>query len=69
MNDRTRPDHRALAAIEAGLPQIWWMQIDEPLPRQRQIALQLSHNAIAGQDDLTILKELYDELESVGWRQ
>jgi hypothetical protein len=62
-------NHRTLAAIEAGLPQIWWMQIDEPLPRQRQIALQLSHNAIAGQDDPAILKELYDELESVEWRQ
>ncbi|MFJ5029496.1 ParB N-terminal domain-containing protein [Streptomyces sp. NPDC088560] len=62
-------NHRTLAAIEAGLPQIRWMQIDEPLPRQRQIALQLSHNAIAGQDDPAILKELYDELESVEWRQ
>jgi ParB-like nuclease domain len=62
-------NHRTLAAIEAELPTIWWMQIDEPLPRQRQIALQLSHNAIAGQDDPAILKELYDELESVEWRQ
>ncbi|MGD6752049.1 ParB N-terminal domain-containing protein [Streptomyces sp. BH105] len=62
-------NHRTLAAVEAGLSSIWWMQIDEPLPRQRQIALQLSHNAIAGQDDPAILKELYDELESVEWRQ
>ncbi|MEU8888719.1 ParB N-terminal domain-containing protein [Streptomyces sp. NPDC048442] len=62
-------NHRVLAAIEAGLPTIWWMQIDEPLARQRQIALQLSHNAIAGQDDPAILKELYDELENVEWRQ
>ncbi|MFD8379088.1 ParB/Srx family N-terminal domain-containing protein [Streptomyces sp. NPDC059679] len=62
-------NHRTLAAIEAGLTSIWWMQIDEPLPRQRQIALQLSHNAIAGQDDPAILKELYEELESVEWRQ
>ncbi|WP_407286467.1 ParB N-terminal domain-containing protein [Streptomyces sp. BP-8] len=62
-------NHRMLAAIEAGLTSIWWMQIDEPLPRQRQIALQLSHNAIAGQDDPAILKELYDELENVEWRQ
>ncbi|MBY8884757.1 ParB/Srx family N-terminal domain-containing protein [Streptomyces sp. PTM05] len=62
-------NHRTLAAIEAGLTEIWWMQIDQPLARQRQIALQLSHNAIAGQDDPAILKELYDELESVEWRQ
>ncbi|MFE7277922.1 hypothetical protein [Streptomyces sp. NPDC057623] len=33
------------------------------------IAPQLSRNAIAGQDDPAILKELYDELESVEWRQ
>ena len=45
------------------------MQIDQPLPRQRQIVLQLSHNAIAGRDDPAILKELYEELESVEWRQ
>ncbi|MBM9505278.1 ParB/Srx family N-terminal domain-containing protein [Actinacidiphila acididurans] len=62
-------NHRTLAAIEAGLELIWWMQIDQPLPCQRQIALQLSHNAIAGQDDPAILRELYDELESVEWRQ
>lgn len=62
-------NHRVLAAREAELPTIWWMQIDEPLPRQRQIALQLSHNAIVGQDDPAVLKELYDELEAVEWRQ
>ncbi|WP_181811065.1 ParB N-terminal domain-containing protein [Streptomyces ipomoeae] len=62
-------NHRTMAAIEAGLSRIGWLEITEPLPRQRQIALQLSHNAIAGQDDPAILKELYDELEAVEWRQ
>ncbi|MFF7586724.1 hypothetical protein ACFZCK_04425 [Kitasatospora purpeofusca] len=62
-------NHRTLASIEAGLPRIGWLEITEPLPRQRQIALQLSHNAITGQDDPAILKELYDELEAVEWRQ
>lgn len=62
-------NHRVLASIEAGLEQIGWLEITDPLPRQRQIALQLSHNAIAGQDDPAILKELYEELESVEWRQ
>ncbi|MGW0822570.1 ParB N-terminal domain-containing protein [Streptomyces sp. NPDC002845] len=62
-------NHRTMAAIEAGLSRIGWLEIAEPLPRQRQIALQLSHNAIAGQDDPAILKELYDELEAVEWRQ
>ncbi|GAA0695318.1 hypothetical protein GCM10010193_57580 [Kitasatospora atroaurantiaca] len=62
-------NHRTLASIEADLRTIGWLEITEPLPRQRQIALQLSHNAITGQDDPAILKELYDELESVEWRQ
>ncbi|MEW1700698.1 ParB N-terminal domain-containing protein [Streptomyces sp. NPDC091278] len=62
-------NHRTMAAIEAGLTRIGWLEITDPLPRQRQIALQLSHNAISGQDDPAILKELYEELESVEWRQ
>ncbi|MFF9478106.1 ParB/Srx family N-terminal domain-containing protein [Streptomyces sp. NPDC014733] len=62
-------NHRTMAAIEAGLERIGWLEISEPLPRQRQIALQLSHNAISGQDDPATLKELYEELESVEWRQ
>ncbi|MFD6811541.1 ParB N-terminal domain-containing protein [Streptomyces anthocyanicus] len=62
-------NHRTMAAREAGLTRIGWLEITDPLPRQRQIALQLSHNAIAGQDDPAILKELYEELESVEWRQ
>lgn len=61
-------NHRTKAAIEAGLERIWWMEITEPLPRQRQIALQLSHNAIAGEDDPATLKALYDELEDVSMR-
>lgn len=37
-------------------------------PRQRQIALQLAHNAIAGEDDPATLKALYEELEDVSMR-
>lgn len=61
-------NHRTKAAIEAGLERIFWMEITEPLPRQRQIALQLSHNAIAGEDDPATLKALYEELEDVSMR-
>ena len=62
-------NHRTMAAIEVGLTRIGWLEVTDPLPRQRQIALQLSHNSIAGQDDPAILKELYEELEAVEWRQ
>ncbi|MEU5093766.1 ParB N-terminal domain-containing protein [Streptomyces sp. NPDC020996] len=61
-------NHRTKAAIEAGLERIWWMEITEPLPRQRQIALQLAHNAIVGEDDPATLKALYEELEDVSMR-
>lgn len=62
-------NHRVSAAIEAGLNEIGWLEVDQPLPRQRRIALQLSHNAVEGQDDPAILKELFEELESVEWRE
>ncbi|MGW1890146.1 ParB/Srx family N-terminal domain-containing protein [Streptomyces sp. NPDC002004] len=60
--------HRTKAAIKAGLERIWWLEITEPLPRQRQIALQLAHNAIVGEDDPATLKALYEELEDVSMR-
>ena len=39
---------------------------DRPMDRQQRIAVQLSHNALAGKDDGRILKELFDEIEDVG---
>ena len=61
-------NHRVKAAISAGLEEIDIMVTDDPLTRQQKIAIQLSHNAIAGQDDPVILKQLYDELQEVDWR-
>ncbi|MET9965292.1 ParB/Srx family N-terminal domain-containing protein [Streptomyces sp. NPDC006356] len=61
-------NHRTKAAVEAGLSTIFWLEITDPLPRQKQIALQLSHNAIAGEDDPATLKALYEELEDVSMR-
>lgn len=58
-------NHRVKAAREAGETHILIMFTDRPLTRQEQIAIQLSHNAIAGQDDMTILKELWEELQDV----
>lgn len=62
-------NHRTKASIDAGLSRIGWLEIDQPLPRQRQVALQLSHNAVEGQDDPAILRELFDELEDVAARE
>lgn len=59
-------NHRPQAAIEAGLKEILVMYTDKELSQQEQIAIEISHNAIDGKDDLAILKELWDEIDDVG---
>lgn len=54
--------HRTAAAIEAELAEIQVICITTPLDDERKVALQLSHNAIAGKDDPSLLAELYDSL-------
>ncbi|MFC7791391.1 ParB N-terminal domain-containing protein [Streptomyces cinereoruber] len=61
-------NHRTMASVDAGLDEIDCMLIEEPLTHQQLVAIQLSHNAIAGQDDPATLKQLYDELDDVDWR-
>jgi hypothetical protein len=58
-------NHRVLGARGAGLTEIPIMWTDAALTRDQQLAIQLSHNAIAGEDDPVILKELWDELQDV----
>jgi len=58
-------NHRVRAARDAGLTEVPLLYTEEELSREEQLAIQLSHNAIAGEDDMTILRELYDEIEDV----
>jgi len=58
-------NHRVKGAREAGETHILILYTDRSLTRQEQVAIQLSHNAIAGQDDMAILKELWEELQDV----
>lgn len=58
-------NHRSRAAIDAGLKEIPILYTDEELTKEEQISIQLSHNAITGQDDPIILQELYDEIEDI----
>ena len=58
-------NHRVKAAAAAGITSILVLLIDKPLAHEELVAIQLSHNAIAGQDDEQILKELYEELNNV----
>ena len=56
-------NHRVMAAIKAGLEEADVMEITTPLGREQRIAIQLSHNAIAGLDDPSILTELWANLD------
>lgn len=57
--------HRVDAAAAAGVPLILIMYTDRELSRQEQIAIQLSHNAISGEDEPTILRELWNEILTI----
>lgn len=61
-------NHRVRAAIDAGLTEIEVMVTDDKLSRDQQVAIQLSHNALAGEDNLSVLKDLYEEIESLDLR-
>ena len=56
-------NHRVAAAIDAGLEEAACITILDPIPRDRFSAIQLSHNAIEGEDDTSILEELYGILD------
>ena len=44
-------NHRVKASIEAGIPHILVLAVTEELDKSRRIAIQLSHNALVGEDD------------------
>jgi ParB-like chromosome segregation protein Spo0J len=58
-------NHRVKAGMAAGLEEIPAIWTDDPLPREKQLAIQLSHNAIVGEDDPVVLAELWKELSDV----
>jgi hypothetical protein len=62
-------NHRVKAAIEAGLEEIHWLETSDPLTEGQRLAIQLSHNAIVGEDDLSILKTLYEKIDELDWRE
>lgn len=55
-------NHRVASAIDADIPLIWVMEIITSLSDERQVAIALSHNSVTGQDDKSILLELYDSI-------
>lgn len=60
-------NHRVKGAIKASLRRILVLfGTPDVFDEQRQLAIQLAHNAISGQDDMAILQELYSELKELG---
>lgn len=58
-------NHRVKGSVQAGIPWILVMVLLEPLESGRQIAVQLSHNALVGQDDAGILAALWAKVDDV----
>lgn len=58
-------NHRVMAAKEAGIEEVIVMVDTRELTHGQRVAIQLSHNALVGEDDPVILRELYAELESI----
>jgi hypothetical protein len=63
-------NHRVQAAIKALSKDIEgdWIEIESELTEQQKLAIQLSHNAIVGQDDPTVLREIYESL-ALDWKK
>lgn len=61
-------NHRVSAAIKAGIVDSDVIEVTSPLTREQFVALQLSHNAVVGEDDPNILRSLYDEL-AFEWKE
>ena len=58
-------NHRIKAAIESGIREFLVLLIDKLMSKQQLVAIQLSHNAIEGQDDEQILKELWQSIDEL----
>lgn len=56
-------NHRVQAAIDAGIEEVDCILVKDPLPRSKFVALQLSHNAIEGEDDKAVMQRLYESLD------
>lgn len=57
-------NHRLKASIKAKLEYILILYVDE-LPKEKQIAYQLSHNSLVGKDDMKMLKEIFAEMQTI----
>ena len=57
--------HRIQAAKDAGVGTVLYLYTDRALTDGQRTAMQISHNAIAGEDDLAVLKSQWDSIRSI----
>jgi len=63
-------NHRFKACVELGYTTITILYAEEErLTRDEIIAIQLSHNSLHGEDDKGILKRLFDEIQSIDYKE
>lgn len=58
-------NHRVEASIAAGLEKILVIVLLQRLTNSEKIAIQLSHNALVGEDDKAILANLWGQIEEI----
>jgi hypothetical protein len=58
-------NHRVKAAIQANIERIVVIVLTQDISRAEKIAIQLSHNSLAGEDDINILSELWAKIEDI----
>lgn len=62
-------NHRIQAAAMAGVGQVVVMVLNQELSREEMVSRQLSHNSLAGRDDMVVLRELWMEIEDISWKE
>lgn len=62
-------NHRVMAAIEANVSLILILYTDAAMTRSEQVARQLSHNSIFGKDDTQLLRELWEEILDLEFKE
>lgn len=62
-------NHRVQAAIKAGLKTIEVQAAIGSLTKDQALAIQLSHNAISGKDDMGVLKQLYESINDLEFKE
>lgn len=58
-------NHRVQASVSAGIPLILVIVLLKDLKKSEKIAIQISHNALVGEDDQQILAKLWQQIEEI----